>query len=389
MPSFISGKKLILLGFIVVLLVAIPLTVYLVQQQQKTKSSAVAATILTFVPSEKTVNVNDNFNLDVNVDPGGVNQVSFVKLNITYDPTKIATSSSGITLGSWTAIDGSKFTPSILQGPTYGNGEISVTISVGSSPQNVIQKPTVIATIGFTAISPTDPTYTQVQFGNQTQVLSIGSTDQFNENVLSSAPPAKITINASSAPTPTNTPTPTPTVVITPTDTPTPTGSTIIPTNTPTPTPAQQATSNSPVCSSLTIDKSSSGTTPYNVNLTVTGSSGNSTISKVSFNFGDGQTQDITNTGGIGTNSVSVLQSHIYNSAGTFTTTATLTDANGLVSNIGNCSLVMTISSQIAQNPTPIPSPAPLPPTGPTQIVTVGTIGAVITIIGAVLLFSL
>lgn len=93
--SLPSGKKLLLLGFVVVLLVIIPLTVYLVQQQQKTKSSAQAATVLGFNPAASTINVGDNVNLDLMMNPG-INQVSFVKVTITYDPTKLSTVAAGL-----------------------------------------------------------------------------------------------------------------------------------------------------------------------------------------------------------------------------------------------------------------------------------------------------
>jgi len=45
-----SGKKILAIGFVIVLLVAIPLTVFLIQQQQKTKSSANTTTVLSLVP---------------------------------------------------------------------------------------------------------------------------------------------------------------------------------------------------------------------------------------------------------------------------------------------------------------------------------------------------
>jgi hypothetical protein len=370
-----SMKKILLIGFIVVLLIAIPVTVFLVQQQQKTKSAAVAATTISILPaSQNPIHVGDDVTLNVQVNPATAtttNLVSFVKYTIMYDSTKLATDGAGFVSDTTAGL------PTVLQGPVYGTGTISITLSAGGNADKVIQKITNLGAVTFKALATTDAAPTQITFGNDTQVLSLGSSDQFNENVLASANPAVLTIIASTAVTPTPTPTATPT--------PTPT-----PTLTPTPTATQSATL--PTCSSLTAD-TASGAVPLSTHLTVTGASSNSTISKITFSFGDGQTQDITASGGIGTNSVSVLQSHSYTTAGTFHATATLTDATNAVSNSTNCSVTITAGGVVAA-PTSTPTQAiaqvsPLPPTGPADIIKIGSIGAVITLIGVVLLFAL
>jgi hypothetical protein len=393
--SIPSGKKLLLIGFIVVLLVAVPITVYLVQQQQQTRSSAVAATTLSFVPASISGAVGSDLNLDVSVDPS-TNLVSFIRLLITYDATKLATSGAGF-------VPNTAAFPSVLQGPTYGPGTVAITLSIGGSPQNAIQATTKVGTITFKGIAPTDTAPTQVTFGSQTQVLSIGSSDQFNENVLSTTSPASITITgASETPTPTetlvptDTPEPTPTNEPTDTPEPTPTGvggettptPTLTPTGTLTPTPTQAATS-VPICSSLTLDRSANGTAPYNVNMTVSGySAAGSTVEKVTFDFGDGQSQEITDSsGGIGTATVNVLTSHIYNSGGTFTAKATLTDDSGFVSS-GGCQTVLTIAGA-AVTTTALASPSPLPPTGPSGLISLGAIGGILALLGVILLFAL
>ena len=135
--SFPSGKKLLLFGFIAVLLIVIPLTVYLVGQQQKTQSSAQKSTTLGFNPASATVAVNDTVNLDVMMNPG-TNQVSFVKFTIDYDATKLATAAAGSTVCPTRPNDALcpnvVAFPSVLQGPTYGPGTISVTLSIGWQP---------------------------------------------------------------------------------------------------------------------------------------------------------------------------------------------------------------------------------------------------------------
>jgi trimeric autotransporter adhesin len=374
-----SMKKVLLIGFIIVLLIAIPVTVFLVQQQQKTKSAAVAATTISILPaSQAPIHVGDDVTLNIQVNPATAtttNLVSFVKFTILYDSTKIATDGAGFVADTTVGL------PTILKGPTYGTGTISITLSAGGNAQKVIQNITNIGAVTFKAIATTDSAPTQITFGTDTQVLSLGTSDQFNENVLASANPAVLTIIGGDV-------TPTPTVTIAPT-----------PTATPTPV------SNAPTCSSLTAD-TTSGTAPLSTNLTVTGASNNSTISKVTFNFGDGQSQDITASGGIGTNSVSVLQSHSYTTAGTFNASATLTDANSAVSSSTNCTLTITVgggtttttnTTTVVTAPTATPTPvqqviaqpSPLPPTGPADLIKIGSIGAVIMLIGAVLLFAL
>ena len=375
--SLPSGKKLLLFGFIAVLLVVIPLTVYLVQQQQKTRSGAAPSTTLGFNPASKTVAVNDVVNLDVMMNPG-TNQVSFVKLIINYDATKLATSAAGAAICPQKPNDALcpnvVAFPSVLQGPIYGPGTISVTLSIGGSPQNIVQTATKIASLSFQALVPTDPGTTQITIDSQQgQVLSIASTDQFNENVLSSVSPATITITGAVA-SPTPTPTPSPTAE---------------PTASPTPAPTATPNAQAPTCQSLTLSGAATGAAPYSLTFTATGTSSASTISKVTFNFGDSAVQDVPQSGG--PSSVSVQASHTYNSGGTFVASASLTDALGNVSTSTTCTQTITVtatptSTAIAQA-TPVP---PLPPTGPdTKILAIGTIGTILSVLGILLFFAL
>lgn len=393
--SFLSGKKLLLLGFVIVLLVVIPLTVYLVQQQQKLRVGAAPQTILSFNPASTSTTSGQTFPLDVSLNPGG-NQVSFVKLTIQYDPTKLATSGAGLVAN--TAVF-----PSVLQGPTYTNNTASITLSVGSSSQSVIStlQPK-IATITFKALSVTSSSSTSVSFvtdttqNSPTQVLSIASSDQFNENVLATAQPANITIGPSI------------------TTSPSPGGST-------------STTTNALTCTSLLLDKSSTGTAPYTLNFTAAGTTTAGTISKVTFAWGDGSQNDVTTGGGIGTASVNVSLVHTYSNAGSFTAKATLTDSSGNVSQATNaCSQTVTINQASGStggtgatpcpsgstcqtvtiatptptatpspsvSPTPLASPPPRPslaPTGPgDSLVSFGALGIISIVVGALLLFGL
>jgi hypothetical protein len=392
-----SVKKILLIGFIIVLLAAIPLTVYLVQQEQKTKSGAQQKTTLDMVITPQTKAIGENVELDVRVSPGGINRVSFVKFTITYDSSKLTPVKNNCPQINNTPevfCPTTAFPMPPMQGPDDSvDGQISVTLSAGSSPYKAITaENTIIGTLNFTAKAVTDANGTKVDFAAKpaTEILSIGSNDQFNENVLYEAKPAIIHItNTAVTATPTTAPTATPTSVPGASPTPTPTS---VPGASPTPTP--QTTTSSPACSSLTIDPAASGTAPYSVNLTANGQDSGSTISKVTFDFGDGQTQDITDSSGIGTNSISVLQSHIYTNPGNYTATAVLTDASGNVSPISNCSLAISVNNgqtAIVTTETPTATSTPLQneQTGPSGLVAIGSIGAIITIIGAVLLLAL
>lgn len=390
-----SAKRLLLIGFFAVILTAIPVTVYFLQQQQEVRSHAQAATSLSFSPpstqsSPLQKNVDETFSLDLSVDPSS-NLVSFVRLEIQYDSTKLATASANGTDAF--EVNRAAF-PSINEGPIYQDGKILVTVSVGSDPTKAIQTPTKIGTITFKALSPTD-TPTLVSYGAQTQVLSIGSADQASENVLSSVSPAVIAIQGEASVTPTVTVTPS----VTDTPTPTPTEAPITPTDTPVASPTASVTpsidNQMPVCASLSAIPAS-GSAPLTVNLTAQGNDPDGTISKVTFNFGDGNVATITD--GLGTSSIQTQTTHLYNSGGTYTASAVLTDNNDGVSvNAPACSQTIVVDGPVA-TPTAtlvptetVDTPTPtLPHPGPgNTIIGLGAFFTVLSLIGAVLFFAL
>ncbi len=299
-----SVKKILLVGFIIVLLVAVPLTVYLVQQQQKSRISAVAKTTLSFNPASKTVSVDETFNLDIRVDPGDTNQVSLLKFIINYDPAKLATEAAGATICPASPTEAfcpnlSAF-PNVMQGPIYEPGKISVTLSVGNDLSKAVKALATAGTVTFRALALTEsgnPTQITYSDAPDTKVLSIGTNDQFNENVLLDRSPALITIIGEGPPL-TETPSPT----LSPTEGPTPT-------EVPTPTPTTEQT----------------------------------------------------------------------------TTTETVTSGGEVPTSTETPAIVIeTATPTIASE-----APSPLPPTGPANLVTIGTLGAVIAVIGVVLLLAL
>ena len=367
--GFLTAKKLLILGFVFILLVAIPLTVYFVQQQQQTKTQAAPATKLFFSPLTQTKNVNDDVTLDISIDPGA-NQVSFVKLDLSYDATKLATNSAGTTCNQ--ALCPTDDFPVILEGPIYAPGTVSITLSIGPNPTKVIQAVKKVVTLKFKAVSTTTSDGTAITFGPQTQVLSLASTDQVGENVLlPNSTPAKVIINQG--------------------------------TSTTTPTPA---TTQAPVCASLSVDRATTGNAPYPLTFTATGSDPVGTVSKVTFDFGDGPVQDVTQAGGIGTKSVSVPIAHTYNNSGTFKASAVLTNNLGGTSTPGVCiqnitvlqasgsatltPTVTTTPAIVTATPVQIPTQIPITSPGPgNTLVGVGIVGIVLSLVGGILFFAL
>ncbi|MBI1982301.1 MAG: hypothetical protein HYS68_01835 [Candidatus Levybacteria bacterium] len=252
--SAFSGKKILLLGFIFVLLLVIPLTVYILQKQQEVRSRAVAATKLYFSQPSQTAElttlqktIGETFNLDIVVNPGtNQNQISFIKLNITYDSAKIEVVDPKLRINA-TAF------PATLEAPSYTSGIASVTVSVGADPASVITQVTKVADITF-KVKATSPSTTSIAFTGS-QVLSIATSDQPSENVLiGSGTPLSLTIGGAAAtPTPTVPAAPTATLAPTsaapaagapaaPTATPSATVAPTIAVATPTATPAAQVT---------------------------------------------------------------------------------------------------------------------------------------------------
>lgn len=194
-----NKKKVLLFIFLFVLLAGTAVTVYITQFTTRFRSKATAATTLSFSPLSKTVHTGDQFSADITVDPG-TNQVSAIQLRVVYDQSKIATAAAGITANK------SAF-PQTLEGPFYGPCQqttctISYSLGIGADPTKVITTPTTVATITFVALATSDVT-TQVTFSDQTKVYSTLPSDNSGENVLSSTNPLTLQIiSANTTPTP-------------------------------------------------------------------------------------------------------------------------------------------------------------------------------------------
>lgn len=381
--SFFSGKKLILLGFILVLLAVIPVTVYFLQTQTtQTQTQAVKATTLYFaLPGETTqttqaqTKVGDSLDFDIVMNPGS-NEVIAATLNITYDPKKLKIKENGFSANLIkTSGPQQGFIFYVAEPNITTPGIATMTMNIGTEVPRTIKSTLKIASISFTALEETPKT--DVVF-NLAESAIFSSVDQ-ETSVLSQAQPISIAIALAST------------------------------SATPTPTATSSAsTNNVPVCTSLNIDRALSGPAPFSITFTALGNDTNGTITKATFNFGDGPSQDITSTGGIGTNNISAQVAHTYQNPGTFRATATLTDNNGSISTASEaCSKTITVTAAdpgspvtTTQTPTASPTEAPTPttiiamittaPPGPAEaILGIGFLGIGLAILGSIIFFVL
>jgi len=191
-------KKIILIVSIGILVAAIPLTLYLAQQEQDIRNRASSQTTLSFTPvtnatTPLSLQVNSAFALQMVINPGE-NTISTVRYQISYDPTKLALDTNPFT--------NSPSFPTTFEGPiTSTLGKISGTVSVGSDYSKAVTVPTTVATVRFKAIASTGSTPTQVSYTLQSQALSTDPKSQATENVLQSMTPAYISV-ISPTPTP-------------------------------------------------------------------------------------------------------------------------------------------------------------------------------------------
>ncbi len=379
------NKRFLLIGFILVLLAAIPLTIYILTTQKSatnTKSSAAPSSRLFFQlenssGTDNSVAAAAPFSVDVMVDPasnGNTNSVSFVKMSISYDGNALTAGTNYFTAGQ-------KF-QTVLEGPTQNcdtnkKCTINATVSIGSNPQNAVTSQDTVAVLSFT---PNTEGTTVLDFvKDQNQILSLATSDQPAENVFSNSSALTLTVGAAASPTDSGGG-----------------GGGGGGGGQPSPTTGGGGggggggTGSIPTCSSLTADPTASDSAPFTSLLTAVGNSDNAVINKVSFNFGDSNVQDVTTGTGIGTNSVSIQVSHIYRTPGTFTASAIMTDANGNTSTQGSCTQTITVGGGGAPIPTATPQPVTtVGATGPgSTLVIAGVVGAAIAVLGVVLILA-
>lgn len=355
------------------LLISIPLTLFFIKRQQDLQSRAAPSSKLSFIPENPTTSAQcSSFTIDVMVDPGS-NIISIVDFYLKYDPTK---------LDVLAIKEGSAF-PTVVRPVSITSGEANMSVSIGADVTRAVQTPSKVTTITF---KPKSAGSAQVQVDSQrSRVFSLAPSDEPTENVLFSVSPSNVTIGSGACLTGG---TPIPTI--------------IVPTSQPTvavsPTPASAA-NQSPICTELSVSPSSSGSAPFSVLFTAKGNDPDSTglIAKTTFNFGDGQVQDVTE--GMNLKNVTAQINHTYQSGGTFGATATFTDNKGAISQ--SCSKTMTVAGSASATTTPTaiptsvvaktsPTAAPtIPPTG-NVAKSIGIMSfVVLTIIGGFLLLAL
>lgn len=92
-----SRKIFLIIGLLLVL-AAIPLTVFLVFQKQLLTKKAAPATVLSLAPATITKNVGETFTVNINVD-SGTNQIVSADIDLSFNPTVLEVSS--ITKGTF------------------------------------------------------------------------------------------------------------------------------------------------------------------------------------------------------------------------------------------------------------------------------------------------
>ncbi len=214
----------LIIATLLVLLAAIPTTMFLMQDPQETRSRASASTTLEISPNSTPANplekkVGEQVLFDVIVNPGS-NLPSLVKLELQYDPDIFSASSSAF-------VANSQAFPSTIEGPITSNGKVLISVSIGPDSTKVIQKPTKVGTLTLTTKAVTNGSPSEISFGTRSQVLSLAQSDESNENVLSTTTPSYIAVVQGITPTieqPTATilPSTFPTIGLSPTTTPMP-----------------------------------------------------------------------------------------------------------------------------------------------------------------------
>lgn len=372
-------KKLILLGFGLTLLIGLPLAIFVLQNQTQPTTGAAPVTKFSF-SGPKQVDAGANLDENLVVDPGGSNQVSFIKFTFTYDPNFIDKQATPVT------IDTNTYT--ILQPPSVDCSSgtlctVTATLSVGNNQNAIIKSATTVAVIHLVAKANTDANGTQLAFvAGQNQALSVGSSDQAAENVFETGVPATIVIGStgSGGGSPTDT--------VSPTDSSGGggsggtggggggTGG----------TGGGSSSGVSVSCDSFTADKTT-GNAPLTVTFTTVGSSSTDSITQLDLNYGDGSTDIVATGSGLGTGNINNQISHVYNSNGAFNAYAVLTTASGATSSTTNCTQAITVG-QTAQASSA--ATQKLPPTGPGQtFVLLGAAGAFLTAVGLVIVAGL
>jgi len=200
-------KKIVFFVVGILLLVAVPLTVYFVGQQQDIRSRAAPATAISFNPTTITKAVDEQFTVNVNVNTG-TNSITAIKIAVVFDSTKLEA----------TSITNGALAPKITASGVVSPGAASITVAAASTTEPISGTGTV-AIIHFKG---KEPTSTPVTLTFDTTTFASGL--QESTNVITTMGTASISITSSGVEeTPTPTLMPTMTIAAGISGTPTPT----------------------------------------------------------------------------------------------------------------------------------------------------------------------
>ena len=217
----------IMLGFLVLLLCASGLFLYLVHRY-KTKENVLsdvtsAPASIYFEPTSLTLPPTGIAQVKVS---SGSGPVAFVHAEISFDPSKTA-------LTSEISISGSPLSRKVkVTSMSEANATGKIVLALALDPANIASPPSQTFTIATISMAPRN---TDSNLSDTLSLSNVKIVDTKAELFTSSSSPLILKLNPAATPTPTPTPKPVPT--LTPTPTPKP-----VPTLTPTPTPKQTPT---------------------------------------------------------------------------------------------------------------------------------------------------
>lgn len=201
------SKKVVILIVTVLLFILIPISIFVVMQQQELRKKAAPLTSLSITPSQNSKNVGDEFQVNIVIDTGN-NPVILADMYLTYDATKLQFLS---------AVNSADF-PNEQTPIGKPNGSFHYQLTT-LSPQTPFVGIGTVATVRFKAIAPTT-TPISIVFTEESGVFGI---QEGKTNLLIGTTPATVTIGNGGATTPTVSQSVTPTTIVsTPTNTATP-----------------------------------------------------------------------------------------------------------------------------------------------------------------------
>jgi len=177
---------------IIVLIVGLLAVVLSISRSTDDRSRAQAASTLRFSPSSTPSNplkavIGTSLPIAVYVSPNS-NIISYIQLEITYDPSNFDPATAVFVLDGMSPL-------SLREGPLYEPGKVTVSLDIGNNVDNALKSDTKIGTLSLKPIAKTTRKRTSVvQFGATTSILSLGSVDGSQENVLSGSTPAYVSI---------------------------------------------------------------------------------------------------------------------------------------------------------------------------------------------------